>query len=222
MRELEDLIDGYVHLSEFVRVPDDEFDRFLNQMPAHVKGMTKTGSEDEYKARGATRPKNNIMEGKNGEMLARQYLKTCFGIDSTVDMEIYQPHMKRHDVDLVQLGVGVKTCTDITLLIAKQPSFTYQYGSDQDPIFRRPSEILKKRQDIMIYLPEFPSNIGVVIGIFSQYQIICHLRDPKKETLIGEKKCLYVGDFEHREGYDLAEPLAVRNWKEYMSKIIQE
>jgi len=180
---------------------DLDFNVFLNrEIVSFAEQMSGAGqSIDHYVLnRNANRDKafNDICVGKKGEFFAAKYAHQIGYPQSYPDMSIRVGGSKGWDCDLlyapIKPDIHVKVCTDTTVKYVGDLSWTFQYsdrtGWGKDSMFNNLED-----EAVLVYLPNFESSHCWLLKM-SVSEVVSKLRDPKKSSLIGMKKCLYYRD----------------------------
>lgn len=141
----------------------------------------------------------DMFTGKKAEFFAAKLLNEMYAFgNATPDLTVYSGRQKSWTPDLVYSegrNVHVKCCTASTLKWCGDYSWTFQHSNNTgkhgtDDIFSNPNGDLLS----LVYLEEPRSACGIIKGIIPIKDIKDLLKDPKKKTLIGLKKCLYYQD----------------------------
>lgn len=170
---------------------------FVNKM------LGKNQSVDYYqKKRNAKKAAEDIFLGKKAEFFALYILHKKYNFPLIkIDLEIRDSWQKGWSKDLPFSekdnnfpNVHVKACSQTTYDFCDDYSWTFQY-CDNDGKFGQ-DEIFKINNDlvVLVYLPNLLSKTAIIKAIISWELARKHLRDPKKVSLRGLKKCLYYKD----------------------------
>lgn len=156
-------------------------------------------SRDQYRRRNQSNPERiikQISDGKMGELLAYDHLKSM-GFDCTEpDFEIYTARLKSFDADLISgdSHVHVKTqCKESADRYGT--SWVFQAGGSgfghSDPCISG-----GKSWCIFVVINHLTSS-GNIYGPLDMEHVRRHFKDPKLKQLVGIKKCIYLEDIEH-------------------------
>lgn len=146
----------------------------------------------------AERAKLDMFVGKKAEFLVARFLHEKFSLPLiSPDMEIRKGRAKKWVCDLIYEGVNVhvKCCTASTVKWVQDFSWTFQWSNNtgkngKDDIF----DEMNDDYLALVYIENERVATGTVKGLVKIKDIKPLLKDPKKTTLIGVKKCLYYKD----------------------------
>lgn len=183
----------------------EELNNEINrEIQVFVDAMSEKKQSVEYYTKNrsvkADKAIEDIFLGKKAEYFVAIGLEQYCGIPYVKpDLSIRKGKKKGWDADLVlpEVNMHVKACSDKTVKFCKDYSWTFQYSNKsgkngKDQIFEENKDIVA-----LVYLPNHLSNSGEIKVISYWKDLINHLRDPLKPTLIGMKKCLYYKDIEN-------------------------
>lgn len=132
--------------------------------------------------------------GKKAEFVAAKFLHKQFKLPLCYpDLGIYSSDEKNWNADLYE-NVHVKSCSLQTYRYCGDYSWTFQLKNNsgsggRDKLFDRGDGWV-----VFVFMETSQSLVGVVKAVVSWDRVKILLRDPKKQTLKGIKKCLYYKD----------------------------
>lgn len=144
------------------------------------------------------RAKLDMFVGKKAEFFTAEYLNKYHAMPLLLpDLNIYKGRQKSWAADLIhgEVNIHVKCCTASTLKYCGDYSWTFQYADKvgnggKDDIFEQANGDLLS----LVYIESPRLSSGIIKGMVYLRDIKHLLKDPKKSTLIGLKKCLYYND----------------------------
>jgi len=165
---------------------------------AFVKKLDERDQSASYYRKRRNAQVNKVLEdiflGKKAEYLVAIGMHKEYGFPLIEpDMEIYNGWSKGWEKDLPY--VHVKSCSLKTYNYCNDYSWTFQY-SNKNGLFGRDNIFNSSEFDLVafVFMEKPQDNSGVIKAILPWRFIKRHLKDPKKESLIGVKKCVYYND----------------------------
>lgn len=149
----------------------------------------------------ADRAKSDMFIGKKAEFLAAKFLSNKFELPLIApDMEIRKGRAKKWVCDLIydrepRINVHVKCCTESTVKWLNDYSWTFQWSDNKGKHGK--DDVFEDTNDdylAMVYIGNTNTCSGTIKGLVKIKDIKPLLKDPKKPTLVGLKKCLYYKD----------------------------
>ncbi len=161
------------------------------------------------KQRNATKAADDIRLGKKAEYFIAKYMCQQFGHQMyNPDMEIRNGKHKGWFTDLSyivneqKINIHVKACSIITYNYCGDYSWTFQYSNKNkvfgtDSLFKTstPNDIIA-----LVFLTNPISHYCIIKAIIPWCVLKNKLKHPRKENLIGLKKCIYYNDLKNTNG----------------------
>lgn len=196
-----------VHYQVFSAIPEETHQEMLNQINPFVQGMEK--SIDYYIINRGVDVKSKLLYdnivGKYAELCTSRVMHHAFSYPLMApDFTVLDPTKKNWDSDLPYASnypgstfnnVHVKTCTNYTVNIVGQMSWTFQFknkydNGGQDALFRG-----NCNDDIVAMCKVDIDNREFILYATSGWcNLLPILRDPVKHDLKGLKYCIYQHD----------------------------
>jgi hypothetical protein len=192
----------------------DENNLIINtDIKVFVKGMSSRKQSisyyEKYRSVSPDKAKQDMFLGKKAEFFTALELWRDYGFPwLNPDLKIYPSGMKGWEADLPYHkkdprfpDAHVKGCDHGTYDFCHDFSWTFQYSNNDgfyghDAIFQNPG-----RHDLIsfVFIDDPQSKEATIKSIVPWQSIKKYLKDPIKQSLIGQKKCIYYKDLRHNK-----------------------
>jgi hypothetical protein len=142
--------------------------------------------------------KEDIFLGKKAEYIVAIGLHKKYGIPFVEpDIKIREGKYKgwEEDLRIENVNIHVKSCNSHTYKYCKDYSWTFQYNNNNGKDGR--DKIFNKKEDSLccfVFLENKDSDTGIIKAMLPWSFVVNKLKDPKKKSLVGIKKCIYYRD----------------------------